>query len=93
MKTLVLKRIVMPVAAITLGIAGAFSTNAMNASSKTLVNKQGYRFVSAQDPCHAEIMCRTEIGDVCKFGSSTLWGKVNPTDLNCPVPLYKITNN
>lgn len=93
MKTLVLKKIVMPVAAIALGVAGAFSTNAMNSSSKTLVDKQGYRFVSAQDPCHAEIMCTTDSGVICKLGSATLWGKVNPTDQNCPVPLYKIPNN
>lgn len=91
MKT-IFKKMVMPVAAITLGVAGAFSTQAMNSGSTALVNKIGYRFVSAQDACHAEIMCRTEFGDVCKLGSITLWGKVTPTALDCPVPLYKIPN-
>lgn len=82
----------MPVAAITLGIAGALSTQAMSTGSKTLVNQQGYRFVSAQDPCHAEIMCRTEVGDICKLGSNTLWGKVTPNAPDCQIPLYKIPN-
>jgi hypothetical protein len=92
MKTIFFKKMVLPVAVIMLGIAGAVSTQAMNSSSKVLVNQQGYRFVSAQDPCHAEIMCTTTVGPICKLGSITLWGKVTPTALDCNVPLYKIQN-
>ncbi|MGX7668868.1 hypothetical protein [Flavobacterium pedocola] len=88
----IFKKMVMPAAAITLGVAGALSTQAMNSGSKTLSNQTGYRFVSAQDPCHAEIMCRTEEGDICKLGSNTLWGKVTPGAPTCPVTLYKIPN-
>jgi len=92
MKTQILKRIMMPLAVIFLGIAGAFVTMSMS-STESLSTVQGYRFVSQADPCHAEQMCTTDVtSTICTSGSSRLWGKVNPSINVCNIPLYKLPN-
>lgn len=91
MKSRIFKNLMMPLAVMVLGAAGAFATTSM-ADAKAVVNQQGYRFVSNADPCHADLMCRTEFGDICKSGTITLWGKVTPSATNCDVQLYKIPN-
>lgn len=78
----------MPMAVAVVGFAGAFATTSM--ASAPVANQQGYRFISGQpNPCHAELMCRTESGDVCKSGAITLWGKATENG-PCNVPLFKI---
>lgn len=89
MKTNPFKRLMLPLAVAVLGSAGAFVTTSMG-KADAFANQQGYRFVSAADPCHSEIMCRTEEGDICTLGSVRLWGKVTPSATTCSVPLYKI---
>lgn len=92
MKTNFLKKLVMPLAVIVLGIAGAFVTTSMS-STKSLSTVQGYRFVSQADPCHAELMCSNIVTPtICTSGGQQLWGKVNPSVNVCNVPLYKIPN-
>ncbi|HUH51348.1 MAG TPA: hypothetical protein VLZ11_04570 [Flavobacterium sp.] len=91
MKTIQVKKIMMPLAIILIGIMGALSTHAMNKSAKSSTHEQGYRYVSVLEPCRAEIMCTTDFGDICKLGSTTLWGKTTDT-APCNVPLYKINN-
>ena len=92
MKTNFFKKLMMPLAVMILGIAGAFVTSAMS-STATLSTVQGYRFVSQADPCHAEQMCSPIFSStICTSGSQQLWGKVNPSVSVCDVPLYKIPN-
>jgi hypothetical protein len=92
MKTNFFKRLMMPLAVMVLGIAGAFVTTAMS-STKTLTNVQGYRFVSQADPCHADSMCTTNFNaNICtSSGGTQLKGKASP-NAPCDVPLYKIPN-
>lgn len=77
-----------PLAVMVFGFGLAFTTTSMK-DAKVLLDKQGYRFVSAQDPCHTTKQCRTELNPICKSGSIQLWGKVNETDMECPVTLYE----
>jgi hypothetical protein len=92
MKTNFLKRFMMPLAVMIFGIAGAFVTTAMS-STEALVEMRGYRFVSQQDPCHAEQMCTTVVQPtICSSGGQQLWGKDNPSINECEVLLYKIPN-
>lgn len=90
MKTIFSKRFMAPLAVMILGGAGAFVTTSMN-STKTLANVTGYRYVSQQDPCHADIQCTTDNnGVICTSGSSQLFQKINENA--CDLPLYKIPN-
>lgn len=83
-----LKKMAMPMAVAVLGIAGAFGTVSMK-GNESLVNKTGYRIINGV--CQeTSVMCRTEDGVTCKLGFATLWGKNNPSDANCPIPLFHI---
>lgn len=89
MKTSFFKRLMMPLAVMVLGIAGAFTTTSMSSAPATQVT--GYRFVSQMQPCVADIKCQLEFTPtVCTSGSNTLWHKPNPNINVCDVPLYKI---
>lgn len=93
MKTL--KKMLAPLAIAIVGSIGAFATTSMASASKPLVNQQGYRFVSAADPCHLDLMCRTEPGPVCTSETNPslqIWGKANPSINVCEVRLNKIPN-
>ncbi|HSD06398.1 DUF6520 family protein [Flavobacterium sp.] len=92
MKAIFLKRMIMPLAVIVLGIVGAFTTTAMS-SDKALTNVQGYRFISQADPCHADAQCsNVSSANICtSSGGSQLKGKAAP-NAPCDVPLYKIPN-
>lgn len=79
-----------PMAVLVLGSMGAVGTMSMASSSGAASDQVGYRFVNALNPCEEDIMCSTIVDDVCKTPSlQTLWGKVNETDAECPLPLYK----
>ena len=92
MKTNFFKKLMMPLAVMVLGVAGAFTTTSMS-STKSLANVQGYRFVSQADPCHLDVMCSNVFSaTVCTSGSNQLWGKTNPNAATCQIPLYKIPN-
>lgn len=82
------KRLFMPLAVMVLGILGAFTTTSMS-SDEVLSQVTGYRFLSTEEPCHAEIMCQTEFSpDACTSGGNLLWDKVS--EKVCNIPLYKI---
>jgi hypothetical protein len=92
MKTTFFKRLMMPLAVMIVGIAGAFVTTSMS-STKTLANVQGYRFVSQADPCHVDAMCSSaSSANICtSSGGTQLKGKVSP-NAPCDVTLFKIPN-
>jgi hypothetical protein len=91
MKTNFFRRLMMPLAVMVLGVAGAFVTTAMS-STKTLANVQGYRFVSQADPCHADAMCSNVFNaNICTSSGTQLKGKVS-SNAPCDVTLYKIQN-
>lgn len=92
MKTTFFKRLMMPLAVMVLGIAGAFVTTSMS-STKTLANVQGYRFVSQAEPCQEDAMCSTVFStNICtSSGGAQLKGKASP-NAPCDITLYKKTN-
>jgi hypothetical protein len=92
MKTNFLKRLMMPLAVMVLGIAGAFMTTSMS-STKSLTNVQGYRFVSQKEPCRIDAMCSNVFStNICtSSGGAQLKGKVS-ANAPCDVTLYKIPN-
>jgi len=84
-----------PLAVAIFGAVGAFSTMSMASVAKPFVNQQGYRFVSTTDPCHIDLMCRTQTGPVCTSSTSAslqIWGKADESVNDCQVRLYKIPN-
>jgi hypothetical protein len=85
-----LKQIV-PVAAIVLAMAGAFSTHAMN-RSKTLAPQQGHvQLDPFGNQCENPVMCETiNTGSLCTSGSSQAWGKDGAG--KCVVKLYQRIN-
>ncbi len=80
----------MPLAVVVLGVAGAFATMSMG-SSKTVLDQQGYRFVSSTDQCHIAKMCATTGGTICKYSPTvTAWGKADEElDHPCNVQLFE----
>lgn len=88
MKTIFSRRFMAPLVVMILGGAGAFVTASMK-SAEDLNIVTGYRYVSQEDPCHADIECDTDnTGVICTSGSSQLFQKVSENA--CDVPLYKI---
>lgn len=84
-------RKVIPMAVFALAIAGAFTTNAMNRSSKALGAVQGYIRANPQGTaCNISNMCSDVAGPVCTLGAAQLWGK----DLSgkCVVELFHPSN-
>lgn len=81
----------MPFVVMVLGVAGAFTTMSMG-KAKPSMTQQGYYFVSNLDRCHEGIECSTDLGEICTWESNIQVGKVNETDANCPVKLYKPAN-
>ncbi|MBD3581293.1 DUF6520 family protein [Flavobacterium selenitireducens] len=89
MKT-TLKGIVMPVATLVLGAAGAFATTSM-ASDEAPTIITGRYYVSSADPCHlSDVECTDVFNDngACTSPQGTLWKMDSP--VTCPLPLYKI---
>ena len=93
MKTQILKRIMMPLVVIFLGIAGAFVTMSMS-STETLSQVKGYQYISPANPCDFVENCTTSGSDLCTASDDTtvLWSKFQETDTHCPRRLYKISN-
>jgi len=94
MKIQILKRIMMPLAVIFLGIAGAFVTMSMS-STEVLSQMKGYQYVSPANPCDFVENCTTEWnGNLCTASDDTtvLWSKYQENDIHCPRRLYKISN-
>ncbi|MEH6705850.1 DUF6520 family protein [Galbibacter orientalis] len=87
MKTKFLKS-VLPISVVTLAIAGAFSTHAMDKASDRMVERTGYEHLSQQEPCVARIACTTDPGDPCTFNGAVLYDQL--TSVSCPNPLNKI---
>ena len=89
MKTNV-KKLMMPLAVIILGSAGAFATMSMGTVKAAPGDQRGYLFVNTLNPCVQDIMCSNIVNDICKTPSlQTLKGKINESDASCPQTLYK----
>lgn len=59
---------------ISLAIAGAFTTQAMNKSSLVLV--QGYIRGNPQGTtCQISILCSNTVNQLCMVGTTQVWGK------------------
>jgi hypothetical protein len=84
---------VMPVAVATLGIAGTFTTHAMNERYKTFALVQGYARLDPQgDECEEHDECSTAgNGYVCTVGyvpsGAQLFG-INSAG-KCTIPVYR----
>lgn len=90
MKTSFIKGIMMPVATLVLGVAGAFTTTSM-ASGKAPTILYGRYYVSNSDPCHLSTVQCTDVfnnNGACTSPSGTLWKMDSPA--SCETPLYKI---
>jgi len=92
MKT-IFSRVLLPVAAITLSIAGAVGTNAMTKSAKVVVDKWGYLHNTtnpAQPPCQlSTVMCTDVINpNICETSSGADLYDFAST-VSCPNPLYR----
>ncbi|WP_284653151.1 DUF6520 family protein [Flavobacterium terrisoli] len=81
-------KLILPVAVVAFGLAGAMHTNAMDKKATKLVNKWGYTHIDGENCVLTNVMCRTEIGPPCKQGSNQLYDFVSTT--SCPNPLNKI---
>jgi hypothetical protein len=77
-------KMILPMAVITLGIAGALTTNAMGKNS-TSAPIQGYSHLE-DEPCHKEILCDNAGIVACTVGSVQLYDKTGNT---CPTPLFR----
>lgn len=85
MKRNFFKGMLVPVATVLLGTAGAFVTTSAG-TSKTLVDAQGHYYLNAQRPCVESIMCQTvDNGQICTSGAFVLKG----LDEGCTQPLWK----
>jgi hypothetical protein len=81
-------KLILPIAVVAFGLAGAMHTNAMNKKAVALVDKWGYTHLEGQNCVKSETMCRTEPGPLCKQGTIQLYDFVSIT--SCPNTLNKI---
>lgn len=77
-------KMILPMAVITVGIAGALTTNAMGKNSAS-APIQGYSHLEDQ-PCHKEILCDNVNVVACTVGAVQLYSKSGAT---CPTPLFR----
>lgn len=82
-------RKMIPMAMFALAVVGAFSTNAMNSSSKKATNFPAFiKGNLAGTICNASNECSDEPGEVCMVGTTQLWGKDGSN--KCVVELHRI---
>ncbi|MFV8341062.1 DUF6520 family protein [Flavobacterium sp. XS2P39] len=77
-------KMILPMAVITVAIAGALTTSAMGKNSASSP-VQGYSHLE-DEPCHKEIMCNNAGGVACTVGAVQLYAKSGAT---CPTPLFR----
>jgi len=53
-------KLILPVAVVAFGLAGAMHTNAMDKKATALVNKWGYTHIEGENCVLTNVMCRTE---------------------------------
>lgn len=89
MKTTFLN-LVMPMAAVAVGLAGALTTNAMEKSNSKLAPVMGYKHVSAAIPCQQVQLCSNNGTFVCTsdIDGANLYAK---PDATCPNLLFRDT--
>jgi hypothetical protein len=72
-----------------IAIAGAFATNTKIRSQKTLALVQGYiQGGPAGTICQVSIMCSTDYNQLCKVGTTQVWGK--DAAGKCTLEVYKV---
>jgi hypothetical protein len=82
-------KLILPMAVIAFGLAGAMHTNAMGKKALTVDERWGYTHLEGQNCINSNIMCTIAPGVPCKQGASTqLYEFVSLT--SCPNPLNKI---
>lgn len=81
-------KLILPIAVVAFGLAGAMHTNAMDKKATALVNKWGYTHIEGENCVLTNVMCRTEPGTPCKQGVNQLYDFVST--VSCPNPLNKI---
>lgn len=84
------RKIGLPIAVFALAVFGALQTNAMNQKNKMVFPQTGYITLDDEKPCDVAVECFTFGGPVCQHLSQTAWGKFNPTDMQCPIPLSRV---
>lgn len=89
-----LKEILIPIAVVAVGVLGAFATQMPGSSSNAMqVLEPGW--IDYPNPCNRGpyLMCSTTEGEVCTVMidgvGHRLKGKYNPSDADCPKPLFK----
>ncbi|MBW4361047.1 DUF6520 family protein [Flavobacterium taihuense] len=89
MKTTFLN-LVMPMAAVAVGLAGALTTNAMEKSNSKLAPVMGYKHVSVAIPCQQVQLCSNNGTFVCTsdIDGANLYAKPGTT---CPNQLFRDT--
>lgn len=82
-------RKMIPMAALTFAVAGAFASQAMNKTLK-LTSIQGYVKLNATGTvCERSIWCSDAPGPLCMLGTTQIWDK--DASGRCIVQLYRDT--
>ena len=80
-------KLILPMAVITFGIAGAISTNAMNKKADFFANRPGYTHIEGENCVDVSVTCKNTVGVPCTLGGNQLYDFNGST---CPNPLNKI---
>jgi hypothetical protein len=90
MRTKILN-LVLPMAVIAVGLAGALKTNAMEKSESKLVPVAGYKHVSAPQNCEEVQMCDNTGDFICTsdIDESTLYALTPDNPGSCPEVLKR----
>lgn len=80
---------VMPMAVVALGLAGAFSTSAMNGSEKGVAPVMGYRHVISSTPCEPVQECSNSGNFNCTASDDGAQLYSLSGSSNCSTPLQR----
>ena len=83
--------LVMPMAVIAVGLAGALSTNAAENSKSKAAPVMGYRHVSAAIPCQEDQLCSNSGVFICKSDDDGANLYLKTEEASCPNLLYRDT--
>lgn len=66
-------------------VGGAFATN--TTTKLNLAPIEGY--LSVDRPCDTPVTCQDSGIPGCTVPGGTAYGKINPSDNHCPIPLFR----
>lgn len=86
-----LKKVMMPLAVVVLGVAAAFATNAAKTSNSSLAEAKGYLYDHDSKQCIEQVMCSTIPGPVCRNAANQqVFGLNDSSDQTvCTWQLYR----